>query len=89
MEEPPDQQRTPRTNRSVSPAEYGVQIYVPEGAPRWITPELMEDTWRTWQPFYKETLTMDDALEIITNVVRLADLLVEPPQPSSPAKHTN
>lgn len=59
----------------ITPEQCGVQVFVPEGAPRWITQELMDDTWRTWQPYYRATLNMDDVLEIIMNVTKLADLL--------------
>lgn len=40
---------------------------VPAGTPVWITPELVEATIRTWQPYYKTLLTIDDAIEIIRN----------------------
>jgi hypothetical protein len=47
---------------------------VPAGAPRWVTPELLADTLRVWQPYYGN-LTSHDALSIITNVGNLFDVL--------------
>ncbi len=44
-------------------------------APDWITPELLEKTLRTWQPYYEEPLIPEDALEIISSVGRLLDVL--------------
>ena len=48
---------------------------VPAGAPAWITDELMEDTRKTWQPYYAELLTDTDLLEILLDVGRLFDAL--------------
>ena len=50
------------------------EIAVPAGAPRWVTPELLADTLRVWQPYYGE-LTSQDALTIIMNVGNLFDVL--------------
>jgi hypothetical protein len=47
---------------------------VPAGAPRWVTPELLTDTLRVWQPYYG-TLTPQDGLSIILNVSNLFDVL--------------
>ncbi|MCZ2343622.1 MAG: hypothetical protein LC104_17790 [Bacteroidales bacterium] len=48
---------------------------VPAGTPAWITPELVEATIRTWQPYYKTPLTIDDAIEIIRSAGLLFDAL--------------
>ncbi len=48
---------------------------VPAGTPDWITPELVEATIRTWQPYYKEVLTPDEAVTMILNVGRLFETL--------------
>lgn len=48
---------------------------VPEGAPAWVTTELMSETWRTWAPRYSTPLTPEDTLEIILNVGNLMDVL--------------
>jgi hypothetical protein len=40
-----------------------------------VTPELIEQTIRVWQPRYGEPLTPDDALAIILNVGRLFEVL--------------
>ena len=49
-------------------------VPLPAGAPRWVTPELLADTLRVWQPYYGN-LTSHDALSIITNVGNLFDVL--------------
>lgn len=48
---------------------------VPAGTPDWITPELIEATIRTWQPYYKEVLTPEEAVTMILSVGRLFDAL--------------
>lgn len=48
---------------------------VPAGAPDWITAELIDATIRTWQPFYKDVLTVDDAVTMLVDVGRLFDAL--------------
>lgn len=50
-------------------------VVVPPGAPRWVTPELLEHTLRIWQPRYKSRLTPEDALGIIMNVSQLNSVL--------------
>lgn len=50
-------------------------LTVPAGAPRWITVELLEHTIRTWQPFYKDLLIPEDALEIIMGADHMFELL--------------
>lgn len=53
---------------------YG-KTFVPEGAPAWITAELIESTLAVWQPHYEQPLTTDDAVEILRSVGRLFDAL--------------
>jgi hypothetical protein len=48
---------------------------VPAGAPDWITPELIEATIRTWQPYYEATLTPEEAVIMILNVGGLFEAL--------------
>lgn len=48
---------------------------VPAGAPDWITPELIEATLRTWQPYYQAVLTPEDAVTMILDVGRLFEVL--------------
>lgn len=55
--------------------EKAARLVVPAGTPDWITPELVETTVRTWQPFYKTLLTTDDAIEIIRNAGLLFNAL--------------
>lgn len=52
-------------------------LHVPEGLPEWVTAELIAHTIRVWQPYYAETLTPVDALEMIMGVSRLI-VLVNP-----------
>jgi hypothetical protein len=48
---------------------------LPAGAPDWITPELIEATIRTWQPYYEATLTPEEAVTILLDVGRLFEAL--------------
>ena len=48
---------------------------VPAGTPDWITPELIEQTIRVWQPYYAELVTPEEAVTMILNVGRLYDVL--------------
>ena len=41
---------------------------VPAGAPDWITTELVEETIRVWQPYFKDVLTPEEAVTMIRNV---------------------
>jgi hypothetical protein len=43
--------------------------------PPGVTPELIEDTRKTFQPYYKEPLADDDCIEMLTNVFQLYDIL--------------
>jgi hypothetical protein len=59
------------TNRTLNLAD----ITVPPGAPSWISAQLIAETIRVWQPYYAETLTPIDALDMILNVSRLVDVI--------------
>jgi hypothetical protein len=48
---------------------------MPPNTPEWVTPRLIRRTIETWQPFYKEPLTLDDAVIILTSVGRLFEVL--------------
>lgn len=48
----------------------------PPGA-AWITDEAIADTRRVWSPYYGHELTDAEAIEILTNVRQLAELLVQ------------
>lgn len=48
---------------------------VPAGTPDWITPELIEQTIRVWQPYYRATLTPEEAVTMILRVGRLFEAL--------------
>jgi hypothetical protein len=43
--------------------------------PDWITPELLDETLKTWQPYYNEKLTPEDGIEILRNIGRIIDIL--------------
>lgn len=47
----------------------------PAGSPSWVTAELIADTIATWQPYFREALTTEDALEILQDVGHLIDIL--------------
>jgi len=48
---------------------------VPPGTPAWITPQLLAETIRTWQPYYEKPLTPEEAVAIIKSAGRLVDVL--------------
>lgn len=56
---------------------------MPDGANRrplslaWITDELIEDTRRVWSQAYGRVLSADEAVEIVMNVKRLAEVLLK------------
>lgn len=64
-----------RHPQSERPTAGEPDLSVPAGAPLWVTAELMEKTYRTWQPFYKQQLIPDELLAIIMSVGRLVDVL--------------
>lgn len=43
--------------------------------PDWISDELILNTLETWQPYYADRLTRDDAIAIIKNVGGLFECL--------------
>lgn len=44
---------------------------LPAATPDWITVELVEQTLRVWQPFYRDALSVEDAIGIIRNAASL------------------
>lgn len=48
---------------------------LPPGTPAWVSRELLEETLRVWQPYYRQKLTLDDAITICSSVGRLFGLL--------------
>jgi len=50
-------------------------LRLPAGTPAWITPELVELTLKTWQPYYKEPLTIDEAIGMIRSAGLMFDAL--------------
>lgn len=67
--------QTPDGVRHSKAEVYRWYFTVPPGAPKWITPEEIEDTLRVWQPSYRQLLTAMDALEILINTHNLLDVL--------------
>ncbi len=43
----------------------------------WITDELVDETRRVWSPEYGRVLSADEAVEILMNVKRFAELLMK------------
>jgi len=41
--------------------------------PKWVTPELVNDTLALWQPYYGGNLTEEDAVEILVAVGGVLD----------------
>lgn len=54
--------------------------YVPGAA--WITQAMVEDTRRVWSPRYGRQLPDAEAVEILMNVRRLAQVLLRKGEPS-------
>ena len=50
---------------------------VPRGAPSWVIEELIIDTLDTFQPYFAEKLTNEDALEMLLNATNFFELLDE------------
>lgn len=63
---PPSQQK--QEGAALENAAVGI---VPPGIPDWITPRLIAETIRVWQPYYRDVLTPEDAVTMIRNVGRL------------------
>ena len=51
----------------------------PLSLPAWITPELIAQTLDVWQPYYRNRLTEQDAVDILLGVGRLFDALLGSP----------
>jgi len=52
-----------------------VVLAVPDGVPDWITVELIRQTLETWQPYYQDSLSVEDAITMILNVGQLFRVL--------------
>ncbi len=61
--------------RDCTVAEGARPSIVPAGTPNWVTPELVEQTIRVWQPYYQAILTPEEAVIMILNVGRLYQAL--------------
>lgn len=65
----PENHNTTRNDQSLVSRE------VPAAAPAWVTRDLIKETLDTFESYYDEALTADDALEILINTVNLFDQL--------------
>lgn len=63
-------------------------ISMPPGCPAWITAEKIRETMWVWQPYSDTPITVDDALEILTNVRELMKAFVEQGRSSPPLPRT-
>lgn len=63
--------------KPTSQRKRGAEITVPDGAPDWVTEELIHETLETWQPYYGGSLTAEDALEILLGVTKLFEFIHE------------
>ena len=66
--------RARRPSRKGEPSA-GDPLTLPAGTPDWISPQLVEQTLRVWQPYSRQLLTVADAIEMILNVGRLSNAL--------------
>ncbi|MCA9243660.1 MAG: hypothetical protein KDA32_06900 [Phycisphaerales bacterium] len=55
------------------PADSRPTARLEPGLPAWITPELIAETIRVWQPYYAAPLSAVDAVEILVNTAILLD----------------
>ena len=67
----------PRTTQATGSCRPGSSS-VP-GLPQWVTDDWIDETIRVWQPYYKDPLTINDAVEIILSWDRLLKVLREEP----------
>lgn len=58
-------------------------IQLPAGTPSWISSELVEQTLKVWQPRYSESLSVEDAIAILTGASRLMRTLAVFPNEAS------
>jgi len=72
--------RWERRGSVMSNSERDAILEVLRGAPSWITPEVMEDTLKTFRPYYEEGLTPVEALEMLIRVGHLFELLYDKPK---------
>jgi len=55
-------------------------VVLPDGAPIWITEELVEKTLEVWQPFYEKELIVADAIAMIMGVGQIYEFFAEGPR---------
>lgn len=73
-------------NQTGFQSQNGNHLFVPGELPgrplsqAWMTDELIAETQRVWSPYYGRDLTPDEAVEILRNVKRFAELAVAGPR---------
>lgn len=65
----------PPTSNGDNPRPSALDEAVPPGSPAWITPELIRETIRVWQPHYSASVTPEDAVTILMCVGELLPVL--------------
>jgi hypothetical protein len=50
---------------------------LPPGTPAWITPQLVAQTIRVWQPYYADMISTDEAIKMVQSVGQLFSVLRE------------
>lgn len=63
-----------------SPDEPGLCVPVPVRRPlslAWVSDELIDETQRLWSARYEREISVDEAIEILQNVKRFAEMLLE------------
>lgn len=64
-----------RTSNAKNQRPSALEAAVPVGSPAWITPELIRETIRVWQPYYSASVTPEDAVTILMCVGELLPVL--------------
>lgn len=65
----------PRALHNSDGSNYARRGIIPPDCPRWITEDLVESTIRVWQPYYRDPLSVADAIEILRNFHELVAVL--------------
>ena len=65
---------------TTTPQDRTTECTVPDGAPPWITPELLADTVATWERISGKEITVEQAVELVISFAQLHELLQEESQ---------
>ena len=78
---------------AAGPTPLPESLSLPQGLPKWITAEVVADTFRTFRPFYGADLTQEEVLRMLIDVGNLFAVLKGKPNeptessPSSVVSH--